>query len=135
MEISKKDVEVMSRTIYGEARGEGSDGMLAVGHVIHNRAQRGGWWGSTIEQVCKHPYQFSCWNENDPNREKLLAIDANDEAARECLWAALSVVQGKHQDNTSGSCHYHAASIMPDWAENKISIGQIGNHLFYNDVD
>ena len=135
MEVTKRDIETLARTIYGEARGENEDGLLAVAHVVMNRAERGGWWGSTLDAVCRHPHQFSCWNEADPNREKLLAIDADDPVARDCLWAALSVVQGKHPDNTSGSFHYHASHAAPDWAQGKTAVGTIGNHLFYNDVD
>lgn len=134
MDFSKKDIDTMARTIYGEARGESQDGKLAVAHVIRNRAERGGWWGASIEDVCRHPWQFSCWNENDPNRVKLDALDANDPVAAECLWAALAVLLGKHVDNTSGSCHYHATHVAPDWSQGLTPVGQIGGHLFYNDV-
>lgn len=135
MKITAKDIDVLSRTIYGEARGEPEIGKLAVAHVIKNRAERGGWWGTTITEVCKHPWQFSCWNENDPNLEKIIAVNADDPVAAECLWAALSVVQNKHQDNTSSSCHYHAVGASPNWAEGKTSIGRIGNHEFFNDIE
>ena len=135
MEITKKDIEVMARTVWAESRGEIDDGKLAVAHVIRNRAEKGGWWGNTLEEVCKKPWQFSCWNEGDPNKTKLLSVDAEDEMARDSLWACLAVVQGKHEDPTSGSCHYHTADILPDWAEGKNPVCWIGNHLFYNDID
>ena len=135
MEITKQDIDAMSRTIYGEARGETDAGKLAVGHVIYNRALRGGWWGETIEEVCKKEWQFSCWNDDDPNRIKIKVVDASNSDARDCLWAALAVTQGKHLDNTNGSCHYHHFDIRPNWSADKKPVTQIGNHLFYNDVE
>ena len=130
-----KDIDAMARTIWGEARGETEDGRLAVGHVIKNRADRGGWWGNTIYEVCHKPWQFSCWNDNDPNRYKMLRLDADNEMFVECIWTALSVVLGKHPDNTSGSCHYHVVGLTPDWSEGKTSIGRIGHHEFFNDIE
>lgn len=35
-------VDVVARTIWGEARGEGANGMQAVANVIMNRTARGG---------------------------------------------------------------------------------------------
>ncbi|MGH3756111.1 MAG: cell wall hydrolase, partial [Pseudonocardiaceae bacterium] len=64
-----KDWEVMGRTLYGEARGEPFDGLVAVAWVIRNRAESPRWWGRDVKGVCLHPLQFSCWNETDPNRK------------------------------------------------------------------
>ena len=42
------DTEVFAKTLWGEARGEGIIGMLAVACVIKNRINRPGWWGNDI---------------------------------------------------------------------------------------
>ncbi|PJB71692.1 MAG: hypothetical protein CO093_04590 [Alphaproteobacteria bacterium CG_4_9_14_3_um_filter_47_13] len=60
----EKDIEILARTIWGEARGEGQKGMLAVASVIMNRVRCGGWWGSTIQDVCRKPYQLEVVPEN-----------------------------------------------------------------------
>ena len=73
--VSADDLDIAARTIWGEARGEGPEGMRAVAHVIANRATKGGWWGDTLWSVCLKPWQFSCWNLSDPNRQKLLDLD------------------------------------------------------------
>ena len=135
MEFSRQDIDTLSRTIWGEARGEGEEGMLAVAHVIVNRANRGGWWGSTVHEVCRKDWQFSVWNENDPNRSKLEALDLEDVVARECHWAALTVALGKHADNTEGSFHYHTHGVSPDWSVGLRPVRWIGNHLFFNNVE
>ena len=77
------EADVLARTIWGEARGEGLEGMRAVANVILNRVKiaelkNGFWWGSNIIQVCQKPYQFSCWNRSDPNFKKLQAVDEAD---------------------------------------------------------
>lgn len=72
-----KEIDLLARTAWGEARGEGVSGMQAVINVVQNRVARGGWWGATIEDVVLKPWQFSAWNANDPNRAKLLAVDAS----------------------------------------------------------
>ena len=55
----KTDVEILAKTLYGEARGEGYNGLLAVATVIYNRAK-----GDKFKfiKVCLQAKQFSCWN-------------------------------------------------------------------------
>ena len=72
------DVKVLAQTIWGEARGEGKEGMEAVASVIVNRVDyppKGKiWWGHTIEEVCKKPNQFECWNQGNPNRKLMESV-------------------------------------------------------------
>lgn len=68
----------MAKTIYGEARHLGLLDRLAVGAVIRERVLRPGWWGEDWESVCKSPGQFACWNEDNPNREKVLRSHIDD---------------------------------------------------------
>ncbi|MES2252810.1 MAG: cell wall hydrolase, partial [Pseudomonadota bacterium] len=74
------DIDILARTIYGEARGEygrvdgGLAALIAVGNVIVNRTQQQTWFGRTVRDVCLKPYQFSCWNRNDPNLPKLMEV-------------------------------------------------------------
>ena len=74
--MNDEDVDALARTVFGEARGECLSGQEAVASVILNRVafsgRRGGyWWGNTVYEVCHKPWQFSCWNQNDPNRRLL----------------------------------------------------------------
>ena len=78
MRISDSDLMIMAKTIWGEARGESYSGQVAVAWVIRNRAERGGWWGNTIREVCLKDQQFSCWNHNDCNRAQIDSLSPND---------------------------------------------------------
>lgn len=140
------DIDCMARTIYGEARGEVWEGKVAVAWVIRNRAEKGGWWGDTIETVTRYPWQFSCWNKNDPNRERLLTTDPSDAYFVQCLAATAAVLGGIEPDPTGGACHYHTAAVQPTWAGLKFDEDgkvtkwrepdvKIGHHLFYRGVD
>jgi len=131
------EIDVLARTLWGEARGEGTAGMQAVATVVLNRvrvAQNRGkfWWGNNIIQVCQKPYQFSCWNRADPNFQKLQAIDKTDLYFATALRIARRAVVGVLDDATQGAAtHYHAAGISPYWAKRETPTAVIGSHIFY----
>lgn len=144
---SMDDKEILARTLWGEARGECKvydrpvleitdsriQGLLAVGNVIHNRFLQKTWYGSTIRQVCLKPYQFSCWNEHDPNLESLLTVDFTRRVFRICLFVAEAVIRNEAPDMTSGADHYHATSMknFPSWVHYAKQTVKIGGHIFY----
>ena len=134
MEISQ-DTEYMARTLWGEARGEGKEGQIAVGHVIKNRAEKKTWYGKTIMDVCLKKWQFSCWNENDPNRNKILALSLDD--LEDQIEVAAGVISDQYIDTTEGSTHYYAKSMPkpPKWAVGKEPVVVMGNHYFFNNID
>jgi len=129
-------VDILARTLWGEARGEPERGRRAVAAVVVNRAlrQRRG-WGLTVQAVCRKPWQFSCWNANDPNLEKLLRVDTRDADFVACLNIAKEGVAGINPDETAGATHYHHHAILPSWAHGKRPSARIGRHLFYNNID
>ncbi len=131
-----QEIETLARTIWGEARGEGCAGMAAVAAVIMNRVRvaksRGGyWWGSSIIAVCRKPWQFSCWNADDPNRDKMLALDGRDLYFATALRIARRAFYGALEDPTGGATHYHAAGMTPSWSRNEKPVAVIGRHVFY----
>jgi N-acetylmuramoyl-L-alanine amidase len=134
-------VDVLARTIYGEARGELVRGKEAVACVVVNRVRRardrGGayWWGADVESVCRKPWQFSCWNAGDPNRRRIEAVDETNRVFQTCLRIARRAIAGAIKDPTGGATHYHARSVAPPWAKGKKPSAKIGNHAFYNDVE
>lgn len=131
-------IDTMARTLWGEARGEPLQGILAVAAVILNRAMHPHvhWWGTTVVGVCRARKQFSCWNSTDPNLPKLLAVTLDNDRFRICWRVAQDAMGGKLQDLCKlGATHYHTKSISPSWAERKVPCADIGNHLFYNNID
>ena len=91
MKISDSDLNIMAKTIWGEARGEPYNGQVAVAWVIRNRAERGGWFGNTIREVCLKDQQFSCWNRNDCNRSQIDNLSTNNQE----LCNMKSIARGK----------------------------------------
>lgn len=130
-----EDSDTLARTIWGEARGEGNDGMRAVACVVLNRVKLPGWWGHTIHEVCLHPFQFSCWNDDDPNLPLLRAVTTlNPQFASACQIAQLAC-SGQLTDSTDGATHYFDRRITtPHWAEGKTPCAEIGHHLFFKNV-
>ncbi len=135
--MNDHEVDVLARTLWGEARGEGFAGMVAVGFTIKNRAARPGWWGKDITSVCQHPWQYSCWNVKDPNYTYLSGArpipSAEYVKARE---AALVVLAGRQPDPTGGATHYYSTSLKtpPTWSVKATQTVQIGRHRFFRDV-
>lgn len=131
-----KEIETLARTLFGEARGEGLKGLEAVANVIMNRCEisknkKSFWWGNDLISICKKPYQFSCWNKDDPNKEKIENITHEDKMFSTCLRIARKALAGAIKDKTQGSTHYHHKDIEPYWAKDLIPEIEIGNHLFY----
>jgi N-acetylmuramoyl-L-alanine amidase len=128
---------ILARTVYGEARSESWIGKVAVAWVVRNRAAKGGWWGADVLSCCMKPWQFSCWNANDPNRKKLEQATTRKSAIfRECLAAAAAVLADLEPDPTGGATHYFADYIQtPKWAKGKTPTITIGHHLFFTHID
>ena len=88
------EVDILARTIYGEARGEGLEGMEAVALVVINRVKAKKWFTGydlingvkipSVAQTCLKRAQFSCWNKNDANYPLLKKISTDDKIFRMC---------------------------------------------------
>lgn len=132
-----KDVDALARTIWGEARGEGIQGMQAVANVIMNRVSAGRYFSGTVYFTCHYPNAFSCWNEGDPNRDQCLTVGDADPQFLDALSLAAQAMRGTLPDLTDGATFYYAAgSPQPAWAREPTAVqtARIGNHLFYRGV-
>lgn len=138
--MSDLTTDILAKTIFGEARGEMLSGQEAVASVILNRvafSQQHGryWWGNTIAEVCQKPYQFSCWNVDDPNYRLLLRVNEDNPVFATCKRIALRAIAGLLNDTTGGATHYHTHNVRPKWSVGKIPCAEIDNHIFYNDIE
>jgi len=134
--IELPDIEVMARTLFGEARNQGVEGLVAVSNVILRRCddlkKR---YGVGITNVCLRDWQFSCWNDGDPNLPKLL-VPPDGSVMYKCRIIAKMATDGLFVDNTDGATHYHHRLIFPWWVQYKgmIFTRQIKDHLFYVEI-
>jgi spore germination cell wall hydrolase CwlJ-like protein len=135
--IDVVDAHWMALTMWGEARGDGEDGMRAVGHVIENRRRAGAPQGRFVTETVSEAYQFSCWNPGDPNRRAMLDVDrlpADSYDAR--MWrlarqVAGDILAGRSQDPTGGALFYHTLAVAPAWSDGVPVASRIGRHLFF----
>lgn len=138
-------LDVVGRTLWGEARGETFAGQVAVAWVIRNRVEmdlgndgKPDWWGEGYIGVCQKAWQFSCWNKKDPNSaylrgEKQIPV-AQLEAVKR---AVVEATRGGSVDPTKGATHYynpHVIAKAPAWTVGAVFCGRIGAHLFYRGV-
>jgi spore germination cell wall hydrolase CwlJ-like protein len=136
-------------TVLGEARGEGTQGKLAVAHVIRNRMAKS---GKSVADTVLAPWQFSCWNQADPNR--LFLEETVHKAAKniplelwvKCLAAFSNAASGKEPDPTQGATHYCVSILWgvddggrrrPRWHSKQclesgktVETVRIGSHVF-----
>ena len=109
---------LLARLIYGEARGESAEIKRAIADSVINRTDQGKWWGNTLEEVIRKPYQYSCFNQNDQNGEKIM--NPVGPAWEECLDIAQQTLSSSNTDSSNGATHYFDTSIAtPSWAKGK----------------
>jgi len=134
--LSAVDRDILTRTLWGEARGEPEAGQIAVVHVVRNRVIAR---GTNAATECQRPWQFSCWNTNDPQRARLEALLPISD-----VYLALAKVVDKAwplPDVTGAARHYYAPAAMvpknsvPPWAKPPArETLRIGGHIFYAGV-
>jgi len=95
------------------------------------------WWGEGYAGVCQKPWQFSCWNRNDPNYAYLSG--AKPIPFREYAQALISAERamvGKVPYPTGGATHYFATSMPkpPAWVVGAKQTLKLGGHVFFKDV-
>ena len=128
------DADVLAKTLWGEARGEGLAGMQAVAAVIVNRVKSRR-YPNTVKGVCLQPWQFSMWNPDDHNGEAAMKMRRGDSTVYDrCLDVAADAIAGRVADPTGGALHYAVTGLNPYWAKDATVSAQIGRHTFYTGV-
>lgn len=130
------DDVLLARMLYGESRSCSEEEKIAVAYTAINRANDGKKWnGKNVKEAILKPWQYSCFNKNDANYEKLKDPMKDDaESFCECLKVANEVLQGKHSELNKGQTHYFNPGVVkPKWADEMYKIGKIKNskHEFY----
>lgn len=107
------DLFLMALCVWREARGQSMEAKRCVAWVIRNRADKPGWWGGpSIASVVLRPWQFSSFNQHDPNACKL-PLPA-DPSWISSLIAAQEGFTKSTVDPSQGATHYYDKSLDPD---------------------
>lgn len=130
------DLWVVSQTVYGESRGESEAGQTGVAWVIRNRQRyHSTWQGMTLAAICQAPYQFSCWNPDDPNCAALQALTLANAGFAAIVGVVTRVLSDDLASPVGQATHYYADSIAePYWAEGESPVAIIGHHRFYEGI-
>jgi len=84
--------------------------------------------------VVKDPYQFSCWNPNDPQRARLdWPQTLQDPAVQAIRRLCEQVIRAELPDPTDGADHYCTTKVAryTRWARGRNPVKVIGAHSFY----
>ncbi|MDP4159907.1 MAG: cell wall hydrolase [Bacillota bacterium] len=116
--VSKDEVELLARVIYGEARGEDFEGQVAVGAVVLNRLKDPR-FPKTMRDIVYQAGAFTAV------KDKQIHLEPDDQAYK-AAEAALSGV-----DPSNGAIYYYNPRIATDrWIKSRPVIKRIGNHTF-----
>lgn len=131
--VTDRDLDLATRTLWGECRGEPLEGQQAIAWVIRTRAswEPVAWWGRTVAEVVLKPKQFTCWNFDCVERPKLIALEADDQEYLSLRAVVKAVMDGDVPDPTGGATHYERIGAGARWAEGKQISAIIGKHAFY----
>lgn len=132
--ISKADdLECLSLNIYHEARGESTQGWLAVAFVTMNRLNSNRFPDSICEVVYQ-PYQFS-WTQDGISDTPDLSRFSDRQAWKYIQQFSKGFLENYENivDPTEGSMYYHTYQINPSWSQRLNEVVQIDNHIFYKE--
>lgn len=138
--VTADTIDVLARTLWGEARAEPVRAIEAVAAVVINRVRlaqaRGGhWWGDSVQTVCLKPFQFACWSKDGTGRADPRRVTVEDPVFATCLRTARRAAAGLLPDPTGGATHYHRAGVHPVWAAGRSPSAEIGGLVFYPMVE
>lgn len=149
LNITKYDMDVMVRTVIGEAAKESDEGKIAVAWVILNRSIRDKrfFGGSNVADVALRrssslrngrritTWQFEPWMHGH-TRSALWSISESNTLYMHVHELVSGCVVGLHADPTDGATHFLNPDILrirgvplPSWARGEGK--RIGRHVFY----
>ncbi|PKP78121.1 MAG: cell wall hydrolase [Alphaproteobacteria bacterium HGW-Alphaproteobacteria-3] len=130
--VMEEERRCLAAGIYFEARGEATEGQLAVARVILNRVGSEHYpdsicgvvyQGASRQSGCQ--FSFTC--------DKRLSKKPGERRAwAKALRTAEYVTMGRLDDTTvAPAMFYHADYVQPYWASSMVQVAKIGRHIFY----
>lgn len=123
------ELRCLALSMYWEAKAEGREGLLAVGHVVLNRVKH--------LQFPKSPCAVVFdGGETPPCQFSWYCDGKSDEPTETENWANAQRLAGElltqtRNDNTGGALFFHGRQIKNPWRIPRTKTVTIGNHVFY----
>lgn len=134
-----KEMSLLTRVVYGEARGETPEDQANIVHSILNRAaDKKRRYGGTISDILLKPNAYSCLNPNDPNYPKLLSLSKDSpeyKKIKSIVERTITARMNGEPDPTMGATHYHTRDVNPKWNTAASKMISLGSHKFWVGVD
>ncbi len=139
--------ELMAGLLYGEGRqvedtrSDEIKEFLAIGCTVMNRIKSHR-WPNTVRRVILQRNQFSCFNANDPNRERIRLFLTRKHPQK--LYDTLmnysaAVLDGRCVDFSEKANHYAAGWFVQKkygtnhWVQKMKIVALYGGHVFFTD--
>ena len=129
--LTSVEIEILAKTIYGEARKETHDVRLAIAWTILNRVRSKNWRGESVVDVCQYPFDYPSWHKE---KELLLSLKKENGDKQYLLIYQMieSLADGKYTDPTNGCTTYCLhTKRMPKWTVPLEAEVKIGRYLFF----
>ena len=117
----QKELDSITRVVYGSALNADASSKLGVAYTIVNRAEIK---KTSCDYEARKPSTFKFW--------KSTMIDGKQKTA--CYNAALYAYTKAVADPTKGATHFYEGYNMPSWASGKIACAKIGNYKFFKNI-
>jgi N-acetylmuramoyl-L-alanine amidase len=125
---------VVAKTLLGEARGEGYEGMYAVACVIAQRTVNKHMGAATAKDTCLKNngkvWQYSCWNPSDPNFKKLNHLLNTHPLAGKAKALAVHL-HALDRSYVKNADHYAHKNVTNYWTIKLKHVATVGDHKFY----
>lgn len=122
--MHKQDVKCLAIAMHKEARGEGREGMLLVGNVVLNRANK------HKNGVCSVVYEKGQFSWAKGKKERHTISKASLDLSR---WLLVQEEVGKRVDTAKGATFFHNKHVRPMWTRRMQLVKRYKGHLFYKE--
>jgi len=132
-----REVDVLARTLWGEARDGGPLEMVALAHLVRNRLlrapiddERGRCrFGRDLTAICRNRRDFASWN----NPALQMQVNEADPQFRRALDIAFTTLSGAlGSDPTQGANFSRRTGEVAKWLKtSEVAVAIVGNREFY----
>jgi spore germination cell wall hydrolase CwlJ-like protein len=134
-DLSPQDLDLITRTVIGEAGREPDMGKAAVASVILNRMKQKN--AANAAAVVLAPKQFTTWQDRP---QELAAISPKSQAYQDAYNIVKNVASGDIPDPTNGALNYANVDTVRQsgntsamkWINGMTNVNKIGSHTFGN---